>query len=180
MDSRTSRAASVSFVLYKCSLTLWSRIFVGHQEAVNCVEFHPNANYLISGSDDRSIRLWDINSGKFERVFFMSNQGAYKTSVTCLSISPDGTKVAGGYDDGAIRIFDISSGSVQAEYFTKEPVEDIDYNSNGTLLCSISDKQIRVWGNKQEIIRLKPKLKSANVVSSCQFNKVSNINCISA
>ena len=48
---------------------------MGHQEGVNCVDFHPNANYVISGSDDRSIRLWDINSGKFERVFFMSNQG---------------------------------------------------------------------------------------------------------
>ena len=46
------------------------RLFAGHQETVNCVKFHPNSNYLFTGSDDRSIRLWDINSGRDLRFYF--------------------------------------------------------------------------------------------------------------
>ena len=79
------------------------RLFAGHQETVNCVKFHPNSNYLFTGSDDRSIRLWDINSGKCERVFFMNNQGAYKASVSTIDLSPSGKLIAAGYDDGTIR-----------------------------------------------------------------------------
>ena len=34
------------------------RIFVGHFSDVDCVAFHPNSNYVASGSGDRSVRLW--------------------------------------------------------------------------------------------------------------------------
>ena len=34
------------------------RIFVGHFSDVDCVAFHPNSNYVASGSSDRSVRLW--------------------------------------------------------------------------------------------------------------------------
>ena len=34
-----------------------------------CVCFHPNGNYIASGSSEYSCRLWDIQSGQFVRVF---------------------------------------------------------------------------------------------------------------
>ena len=34
------------------------RIFVGHFSDVDCIAFHPNSNYVASGSSDRSVRLW--------------------------------------------------------------------------------------------------------------------------
>jgi len=34
------------------------RVFVGHFSDVDCVAFHPNSNYVASGSSDRSVRLW--------------------------------------------------------------------------------------------------------------------------
>lgn len=33
---------------------------------VNCVKVHPEFNILVSASDDASIKLWDLDSGKFE------------------------------------------------------------------------------------------------------------------
>ena len=47
-------------------LRLWTtespycvRIFVGHHSDVDCLAFHPNCNYVASGSSDRSVRVWD-------------------------------------------------------------------------------------------------------------------------
>ena len=85
------------FELRNLNLTkgrLWSlerkdylRVFAGHEEALNCVKFHPNSNYVFTGSDDRSIRLWDVNSGKCQRTYFMTNSGVscMESIFTCMN-----------------------------------------------------------------------------------------------
>lgn len=45
------------------------RIFSGHLADVTCTRFHPNSNYVATGSSDRTIRLWDILSGNCVRIF---------------------------------------------------------------------------------------------------------------
>ena len=40
------------------------RLFVGHMSDVRCCAFHPNASLLATGSDDLSIRVWEIATGK--------------------------------------------------------------------------------------------------------------------
>lgn len=42
------------------------RTFAGHHGDVECVEFHGNASYLASA--DKTIRLWDLGSGKTVRL----------------------------------------------------------------------------------------------------------------
>lgn len=34
---------------------------------LQCVQFHPNSNYIATGSSDRTIRLWDVLSGNCVR-----------------------------------------------------------------------------------------------------------------
>ena len=33
------------------------------------VQFHPNSNYISTGSNDRSVRVWDVHTGNCVRVF---------------------------------------------------------------------------------------------------------------
>lgn len=33
---------------------------MGHDSWVNGVVFHPNGRYILSASDDKSIRIWDL------------------------------------------------------------------------------------------------------------------------
>jgi len=33
---------------------------IGHDGWVNDLVFHPNGKYLLSASDDKSVRIWDL------------------------------------------------------------------------------------------------------------------------
>lgn len=43
-------------------------MLAGHHSDVSAVAWHPNGHYLASGSDDRTLRLWDVRDGKSCRV----------------------------------------------------------------------------------------------------------------
>jgi len=42
----------------------------GHCDFVRCVQFSTDAKQLVSGSDDRTVRLWDVGSGEQLKQFF--------------------------------------------------------------------------------------------------------------
>lgn len=44
------------------------RIFAGHLSDVTCTRFHPNSNYVATGSADRTVRLWDVLNGNCVRI----------------------------------------------------------------------------------------------------------------
>lgn len=66
-------------------------MFVGHAGDVECVTFHPNSNYVVTGGVDRTVRMWDANSGGLARTL----QG-HVTGVTAVCVSPDGNHIASG------------------------------------------------------------------------------------
>lgn len=53
------------------------RIFTGHKADVTAVAFHPNINYLGTGSADRAVRLFDVRSGKGVRIYTGHKVQAY-------------------------------------------------------------------------------------------------------
>ena len=53
------------------------------------VKFHPNGNYVATGSSDKSVRLWDILTGHCVRIFT-----GHKSAICALAFSPDGKYLA--------------------------------------------------------------------------------------
>ncbi|KAL5108535.1 Transcription initiation factor TFIID subunit 5 [Taenia crassiceps] len=82
------------------------RIFIGHKADVTTVAFHPNINYLATGSADRAVRLFDIRSGKCVRLYT-----GHKGSIQCLAFSPCGRYLASGGWCGATCLWDLGSGA---------------------------------------------------------------------
>ena len=78
--------------------------FVGHQAGVLCVVGTPDGRTLVSASKDRTVRAWDVASGR-GRIL-----GAHSHQVHSVVIAPDGHKVISGDGEGIIRVWDLRSG----------------------------------------------------------------------
>jgi len=83
-------------------------IFVqlGHSYSVNAVAFSPDGRHLASGSSDKSVKIWDVDTGKEIWTFRLEHIIAYNS----VKFSPDGRYLASAEADGFIRLWDIAIG----------------------------------------------------------------------
>ena len=80
-------------------------LFSGHTDVVYTVAFSPDAQQLLSGSQDNSIRLWDVKTGKQTALF-----AGHSSWVVAAKFSPDGSLIASADAAGNIKIWDVKTG----------------------------------------------------------------------
>lgn len=78
----------------------------GHEGPVNRIDISPDGRYLVSGSDDSTLRLWDLSSGAM--VYSMGQE----RGVANVHFSPDGSLIAGSrWDDAQLFIWRTADGA---------------------------------------------------------------------
>lgn len=121
----------------------------GHFGAVNAVAIHPDGNTLISGSDDRQVKLWNLKTGKC--LYTFSGQAE---AVLSVAISPDGKEIISGSVDRKISSWKLDTKQYNRTlYYLNSPyshngfVTALAYSQDDRIIASGStDKTIRIWG----------------------------------
>jgi len=85
------------------TIRLWSwqgtciKTLIGHDNWIRALAFHPGGKYLLSVSDDKTLRCWDLSQdGKCVRVI----QNSHDRFITCLRWAPSIPKSAAGENGG--------------------------------------------------------------------------------
>lgn len=73
-----------------------------HDKAVTCVAFSPVTNTLASGSEDNTVKLWNVSDGKFQNVWEYPVN--LKSSVRSVALSFDSKTLVTGSDDNTISV----------------------------------------------------------------------------
>jgi WD40 repeat protein len=80
------------------------RSFSGHTDRVAALDVTPDGTLLVTGSADKTCRVWEANTGKSLKVF-----AAHGAEVAVLAIRPDGKEVASADDAGIVRVWPLGA-----------------------------------------------------------------------
>jgi WD40 repeat protein len=119
---------------------------------VTAVAFSPDGRSVLTGSRDRSARLWDAATGKELRRFT-----GHSSDLSSVAFSADGRFILTASDDGTARLWNAQSGA-EVRRFTghTSQVSDAVFAADGQTAVSTSfDKTARLWniysGEEQQV-----------------------------
>jgi RNA polymerase sigma factor (sigma-70 family) len=113
----------------------------GHNGDVNAAAFTPDGTVLATGSDDKTVKLWDVETSKE-----IATLTGYADGVSCMTYSPDGKTLAAGGKDATVRLWDPVSGREKAKLKCGNVPWCLAFSPDGTTLAvGSNDNVVELW-----------------------------------
>ncbi|HEY9608286.1 protein kinase domain-containing protein [Allocoleopsis sp.] len=145
--------------------------FTGHSDGgldwyagVTSIAFSPTGEWIVSGSEDHTLKVWDISTAQEIRT--LAGHSAFVRSV---AISPNGQFLASAADD-TIKLWELKTGEeIRTLSGHSSVIQRIAFSPDGQILASAgNDKTIKLWNpNTGEVIRT---LSAPNIIEALSFS----------
>jgi WD40 repeat protein/uncharacterized caspase-like protein len=115
---------------------------LGHSGSVTSISFSPDGRILVSAGFDKSLKMWDVASGRELRTLT-----GHTGRVKAVAFSPDGRAVLSGSDDNTLKLWDPADGRVLRTFTGhRDSVNAAMFSPDGRMILSgSSDKTLKLW-----------------------------------
>jgi len=116
--------------------------FIGHTSSVESVNFSPDGKKIVSASVDRTIKLWNAETGEEIKTL-----KGHKNLILSVNFSPDGKKIVSGSADRTIKLWNAETGEgLKTLTGHTDWVNSVTFSPDGkTIVSASSDKTIKLW-----------------------------------
>jgi WD40 repeat protein len=117
---------------------------IGHSGPVISIAIINQRKYILSGSSDNKIKLWNLNKKEEHCInTFLGHTG----SVNSIVVRLNGLSFISGSSDNTIKIWDLDKQeSIKTLLGHTGPVMSVKlFNDRGKIISGSSDKTIRIW-----------------------------------
>ncbi|MBW4510083.1 MAG: WD40 repeat domain-containing protein [Scytonematopsis contorta HA4267-MV1] len=119
--------------------------FTGHSHIVRALAMSADAKILVSGSRDKTIKVWQLETGELIHTLQGHRDGVY-----AVALSPDNQIIASGSADKTVKLWHLESGELLGTFAGHaNTVTAVNFCQSGQTLVSASlDKTIKIWQKK--------------------------------
>jgi len=109
--------------------------------SVSSVDISGDGAIIVSGSDDKTVSVWDTKTGKCLKA----HEGKHQDKVTCVSISRDGTWIISGSSDMTIQMWRTQPHEWVREVSVAFEVNKISFSRDGSMFVDSNNERCSIW-----------------------------------
>ncbi|URD53703.1 WD40 repeat domain-containing protein [Chroococcidiopsis sp. CCNUC1] len=153
------------------------RTLTGHTDSVNAVAVTPDGKWVISGSSDNTVKIWNLKTGNIKLTLT-----GHTGSVNAVAVTPDGKWVISGSSDKTVKVWNLNIGQLLRTLPEHtDSVNAVAVTSDGKWIISgSSDKTVKVWNLNTGKMKVSDKTDSINAVAvnpvDCRLVIYSSVN----
>src|SRR5262249_18834135 len=136
---------------------------------VKSVAFSPDGKHLAAGGHDKTVRIWDAETGKET----LTLQG-HTDTVFCVAYSHDGKRLASATKNQTVKVWELATGHAAITLRPRVAVYDdvlgVAFSPDGKHLAATNSSNVRIWdvttGNEVRLLKA-----GAGRVTSVAFSR---------
>lgn len=135
------------------SLSDCVKVLSGHQKQIQAIAIGPNGYILVSGSQDKTLRIWNLKTGQL-----LYQLTGHEAAIASVAMSPNGRKVVSGSLDRTLIAWNLNKRALADRFFSHSgspyshrggAVYAVAYSPDGCFIVSGSgDQTLKVWNQR--------------------------------